>query len=166
MIQNRTHAFGDGLVLQMDALDSAVDDVVMLSGPVHAPVIACIRCKPPAAEPVGGVGEKIVAPSHAADWRAVLETRRLLGHGRCAARPPQHTVHGVLIVERQPSADLHVLPNFAIRHLRPEREDEVAEAPGDPAGTGRAITPRRSCPKRYRRCDIPARGSRPYDGLD
>src|SRR6185437_12963474 len=43
MIQNRPHAFGDGLILQMNALDAAVDRVVVLRGAVHAPVVALVR---------------------------------------------------------------------------------------------------------------------------
>src|SRR5262249_11217830 len=136
MVQNRAHAFGDGLVLQMDAVDSAVNDILMLSSPVHAPVVTCIRCEPPAAEPVGRIGQKIVAASHAANWRAVLEPRRLLSHGRYTALPPQHTVHGVLIIKRDPSTDLHMLPYVAVRHLSPERKYKIAETPRDSARAG------------------------------
>src|SRR5580658_6192615 len=106
VIEDRTHALGYGLVLQMDAVDAAVDRVVVLRSAVHAPVVARIRRKPEAAEPIGGVGQKIVAPSHAADWRAVLERRRFLRHRRYAALPPQHAVHGVLVIERHPAAYL------------------------------------------------------------
>ncbi|MGC2314890.1 MAG: hypothetical protein WA615_00040, partial [Bradyrhizobium sp.] len=64
MIQDRAHALGDGLVLQMDAVDSAETQVVTLRGAVDVLIVACVSGKPPAAEPVGCVGQKIVAAPH------------------------------------------------------------------------------------------------------
>jgi len=139
MIQDHAHALGDGLILQMDSVDAAVDHVVMLRGTVDVPIVAGIGGKPPAAEPVGRVGQKIAVAPHAADRRSVLERRRLLGQERHAALPPQHAIHGVFIVERYPTADLDMTAELAVRHLRPERKQEVAEAPGGAAGADGAV---------------------------
>src|SRR5262245_59126645 len=49
MIDDRSHAFADRLVLQVDAVDAAVECVVLLRGAVHAPVVAWILLEPPAA---------------------------------------------------------------------------------------------------------------------
>src|ERR1700730_5742052 len=139
VIEDRAHALGHGLVLQMDALDAAVERVAALAGASHAPVVARFRRKPEAAEPIGGVGQKIVAPPHAADRRAVLECRRSLRHRRQAALPPQHAIHGVLVVERYPAAHLQMTGEIAVRYLRPEWKQKVAEAPGGAAGAGGAV---------------------------
>jgi hypothetical protein len=43
MIDDWPHAFGDRLILQVNAVDSAINDTILLSDAVDLPVVACIR---------------------------------------------------------------------------------------------------------------------------
>ena len=53
--------------------------------------------------------------------------------------PPEIDEHGVVVVERHPGARVDVLADLALRLLRPERHEEIGEAPVGPAGAGIAI---------------------------
>src|SRR5215475_2711953 len=114
MIQDWAHALGDSLVLKMDAINSTVDHIVTLCGPVQSPIVARMRGKPPAAEPVGRVRQKMVTAPHAADRCSVFEGRHLLRHGRYAVLPPQHAVHSVFIIKRDPSAYLKMTAELSV----------------------------------------------------
>src|SRR5437868_12206054 len=54
VVGDRSHALSDRLVLQMDAVDPAIDRVAALGGAVHAPIVAWVCGKPKAAEPISG----------------------------------------------------------------------------------------------------------------
>ena len=69
VLGDRAHAFGDRLVLQMDVVNAAVDRVGALGLAIDAPVVACVGGEPPAAEPIGGVGEKFEIGSRTAERR-------------------------------------------------------------------------------------------------
>src|SRR5258708_36233169 len=106
VIGDRSHALGDRLILQMDAVDPAVDRVAALGSAVDAPIVACVRGKPPAAEPVGRVREEFVAAPGAADRRAVLEGGLRLRQRRYAGLPAQETQQRVAVVERHPGTSI------------------------------------------------------------
>src|SRR5262245_34165470 len=139
VLDDRTHAFGDRLILQVDAIDAAVDDVLLLGSAIKSPVVAFIRGQPPATEPVGGVGQQLVAAPGTTDRPAVLEGRLRQRHRRRGALPPQETKHRMLIVERHPSAGVHMAAELAVGRLRPKWEQEIAEAPVSVPGLRLAI---------------------------
>src|SRR6476660_3960338 len=56
MVDDRPYAFGDRLILQLNAVNSAVNCAVLLSDAVNLPVIGRIRIEPPTAKPVRRVG--------------------------------------------------------------------------------------------------------------
>ena len=150
VIGDRAHALGDRLVLQVDAVDAAVDRVVLLGGAIDAPVVARIRRHPPASQPVGRVGQHLAAAAGAADRRAVLEGRLRQRHRRRPAFPPQVAEHRVAVVERHPAARVHVAAELAVGRLRPERKQEVAEAPVGATRPGLAIAGVLRAPGRFR----------------
>ena len=149
VVGDRPHALGDRLVLQVDAVDAAVDGVALLGRAVDPPVVARVRRHPPASQPVRRVGQHLVAAPCAADRRAVLESRLRQRHRRRAAFPPQVAKHRVAVVERHPAARMHVAAELAVGRLRPERKQEVAEAPVGPAGPGLAIAGVLRAPGRF-----------------
>ena len=67
MIDDRSHAFGDRLILQMNAVDAAVDRAVVLRLAVDVPVVRRVGFHPEAAEPVRRVGQELVAAPGADD---------------------------------------------------------------------------------------------------
>src|SRR5437016_8400818 len=108
VVRDRPHALGDRLILQMDAVDPAVDRVAALGCAVDPPIVARVSGKPKAAEPICAVRQILVGASGAADWPAVLEGRLRLRQRRYAALPAQETEHRVAVVERYPGARMHV----------------------------------------------------------
>src|ERR1700686_2631688 len=105
---NRSHALGDRLILQVDAVYSALDRVVALGSAIDPPIVARVGREPPTAEPIRRVRQEFVAAPCAADRLAVLEGRLRLRHRRYAALPPQKAEHRVAVVERHPGACMHV----------------------------------------------------------
>ena len=140
VIHDGPHAFGDRLVLEMDAVDAAVDRIAALGLAVHAPVVAFVVHHAPAPEPVGGVGQQLVAAAGSTDRRAVAVGRLRQRHGRGGALPPDEDVHRVMIVERHPGAAMGMAVELAIRRLRPEGKKEIGEAPIGAASAGRTVS--------------------------
>jgi hypothetical protein len=89
VIGDRPHALGDSLVLQMDAIDPAIDRVAALGLAVHSPVVAFVGGEAKATEPFRGVRQEHVAASGAADQPAVLEGGLRLRLRRNTALPAQ-----------------------------------------------------------------------------
>src|SRR6185295_17772191 len=125
VVDDRTHTFGDGLILEVDALDAAVDGIALLGGAVHAPVVARICRHPPTAEPVGRIRQKLVAAARAADRPTILEGRLRQRHRRGGALPPKEEEHRVGVVERHPGTCMHVTAELAVRRLRPKWKQEI-----------------------------------------
>src|SRR6516165_5706461 len=128
MVNDRTHALGDRLILQVDAVYAAVDCVAALGGTIDSPVVARVRCEPPTAEPFRRIGKERVAAPRPADRCAILENRLWQRDRRDAALPPQITEHRVTVVERDPGARVDVTAKLTIGRLGPEGKQEVREA--------------------------------------
>src|SRR5215475_8243658 len=139
VVNDRTHAFGDRLILQKDTIDAAVDEVLLLGGAIQSPVVAFFRGHAPATEPIGGIGQELVAAPRATDRPAVLEGRLRQRHRRDGALPPQKAKHRMLIVERHPSTGMHMAAELAVGRLRPKWKQEIAETPVGLAGLCLAI---------------------------
>src|SRR6185295_10261672 len=96
------------LVLQMDAIDPAIDRVAALGLAVHSPVVAFIVGEAKATEPFRGVWQELGAAPSAADRPAVPEGGLGLRLRRNAVLPAQEAEHGVAIVKRHPGACVDV----------------------------------------------------------
>jgi hypothetical protein len=71
MIDDRTHAFGNGLILHHDVANAAIEAICALRFPIDLPIVAEVLHGSPAPEPVRCVGQ-IVQRIRAADARARL----------------------------------------------------------------------------------------------
>ena len=120
---------------------------------------SCSRSTPLAAsrqrpnQPVS-FGTRLPAHAGAGDLAAVLH----LAQARRVLLPRDVDEHGVVVVHRHPGAGDDVIAKQAVGRHRPERKQEVREAPVDPALPRPAGRRRTSCPNRCRRRGTRARG--------
>src|SRR5258708_1225908 len=139
VVRDRSHALRNCLILEVDAVDPAVDCVAALGSAIHPPVIARVRREPPTAEPVRRVRQKLVAASGAADRPAVLEGRLRLRQRRYAALPPQEADNGGGVVQGPPGTRMHVTAELAVGCQSPKGKCKAGEAPIGAIRAGRAV---------------------------
>jgi hypothetical protein len=124
----------------MDIIDPAVDRVAALGLAINAPVVALVRSRPTAPEPVGGVGQEFEIGPRATQRLETLEERaRLRRQGR-AMLPPQVMEHCVVVIEWHPGARMDQSGKFTLRLLGPERKEKIGEAPIRAARPGRTVS--------------------------
>ena len=136
MVGDRPHALGHRLVLHVDVVDAGIGRVGVLGLAVDPPVVRFAVLETPAAMPVGRVRLVAMAEAEAGKRRAVLLDR---ADGPLAPVPRQMDEHRVRVVHRHPGADIDLMRKLALRRLRPERQEEIGEAPIGPAVAGLAV---------------------------
>ena len=117
---DRTHTFGDRLVLQIDARDAGVAGVGALGGAIDPIVVAFVCGTAESVEPAGGVGYGIGI----VQWTPAGGRR---AHSRFGHRQRQR----VVIVHRNPAAHPDVEPEHSGGHHGVERKEELGDAAVD-----------------------------------